>query len=139
MNTRFTSFDDAFVSPFFTDFHKEYNSAYKEKVDIPLYVTAKELKIYEDQYTNGFSNKAYLYLFALFCLFSKVKDGESTKIFSRYAIKCLYDLKARVVDYKTGKKHIDFISDDYYIIIKSVKAIENYLGIECNFHFVEIA
>ena len=95
------------------------------------------MAIYSDKYSNGFVNDSYLKLFALFRLIGQVDDLEVA--LSEYALIKLTEMKSAIVDYKTGKKVIQFISDDYHIIEKSVSALENYLGLQCNFYFVEIA
>ena len=130
-------FNDAFNTPFFMDFHRNYNFDEKLEIDVPLHVTSKEMAIYSDKYSNGFVNDSYLKLFALFRLIGQVDNLEAA--LSEYALIKLTEMKSAIVDYKTGKKVIQFISDDYHIIEKSVSALENYLGLQCNFYFVEIA
>ena len=131
-----TNFDVAFNTPFFMDFHNTYNPE-RVEVDVPLQVTSKEVEIYKSKYSEGFVNDSYLKLFALFRLVGQVDNLE--KALTEYALIKLTEMKERVVDYKTGKKVIQFISDDYHIIEKSMRALENYLGLQCNFYFVEVA
>lgn len=137
MNTTTDNFREAFNTPFFMGFHRNGNFEESLEIDVPLQVTAKEISIHKDKYENGFVNDGYLKLFALFRLIGKVDDLETA--LSDYALVKLTEMKSKVSDYKNGKEVIEFISDDYYIITKSVEAMEDYLGLKCNFYFVEVA
>ena len=137
MNTTTDNFRDAFNTPFFMGFHRDCNFEEALEIDVPLQVTAKEINIHKDKYENGFVNDGYLKLFALFRLIGKVDDLEAA--LSDYALVKLTEMKSKVADYKNGEEIIEFISDDYHIITKSVEAMEDYLGLKCNFYFVEVA
>lgn len=126
-----------FDIPFFQNFHREYNLNDAMDVDVPLEVEKRIIDIYENKYNSGFVNKIYLKLFGLIRLSNQLDDVSVA--LNDYAMDRLVELLNKLEDYINGNKLVEFIGDDYYVIEKSLYAIENYLGLHCNFYFVEAA